>query len=316
MKKNHLFLFLILGSNMTTAQNLTQSDIGFQIGENFSIFQSAYQDPGSNGTGVTWDLSAMNGQLGQIDVTVSTNNTSNLPNSNILIITSSGPRSYLNLTNTLMETVGSEYGGEIREFTDPQTMLTFPFTSSTDFTDTFVSNSSGLGGNISGSIHVEFSGSGTLITPAGTFTDVVRVKQTRIQNYTSNSMPQVDTAVAYLWYKAGIHYQLAFVQSIESTVNDLENGYYTSAANLSTEENHLFYVDIYPNPASENIYIKSDGRINDLKIYHLSGELILEKEINDSPVIDLNTADLNSGIYFIHFFDENGTSCVKRFTKN
>lgn len=320
MKKNYLFLFLILGNSVVNAQSLTRNDIGLQVGDNFTIFQSGYHDPGANGTGVTWDLSAMNGQAGQIDVTVNNNSSgSGFPNANIFL-TVSGNNSYYNITNTYMETVGSEYSGGTQVYSDPLTMLTFPVTSSTDFTDTFESsNTNTLGELVTGTIHVEFSGTGTLITPAGTFTDVVRIKQTQIVHHMLNSVPQyVDTSVAYIWYKAGFHYQLAFVQSVESTVSDFQQGYYTSATvnNLSTEENQLFQVTIYPNPASERIQLQSNGKISDLKIYDVSGELVLDEAITHSPTIELNITDLNSGIYFIHVLDENGTSSVKRFIKN
>jgi len=315
MKKNYLFLFLILGNSVVNAQSLTRNDIGYQVGENFTIFPSAYQNPGSNGIGVTWDLSAMNGQAGQMDITISSN-TSGFPGANTLLVYPAGANSYMNITNTSLDVVGGEAGGSLSPFTDPQTLLMFPVTPSTDFTDTYEF----IAGNqtVTGNLHVEFSGYGTLITPAGTFTDVVRLKHTRIQNYTENSVPQVDSAVAYYWYKAGFHYQLAFVQSIESTLNDLESGYYSSVngSNLSTEENQLFQVTIYPNPASERIQLQSNGKISDLKIYDVSGELVLDEVITHSPTIELNISDLNSGVYFIHVLDENGTSSVKRFTKN
>lgn len=307
MKRKSLFLFLILINNIVNAQNLTRNDIGYQIGESYTMFQSAYQNPGSDGIGVTWDLSSMTDQFGQIDVTIS-DNTSLFPNSNTVMAMSVGYNDYFNITNNSIEVVGGDFnGGSIKNYTNAQTFINFPITSSSNFTDTYESNSNGGSEVTLGNIHEEFSGSGTLITPIGTFTDVVRLKQTRIQSSTINSITQTDTSISYLWYKAGIHHELAVINS--------ESGYYTSATNLNTEENQLFYVDIYPNPAFETIKLQSNGNISDLKIYDLSGELVLEKVITNFSIIELNVADLNSGIYFIHFFDENGATSVKRISK-
>ncbi|AEA42914.1 T9SS type A sorting domain-containing protein [Fluviicola taffensis] len=316
MKKSSLFLFLVLVNNITNAQNLTRSDIGYQIGENYIMFQSMYLNPGSDGIGVTWDLSSMTDQFGQIDVTIS-DNTSLFPNSNAVMAMSIGYNDYFNITNNSIEVVGGDFnGGSIKNYTNAQTFINFPITSLSNFTDTYESNSNGGSEVTLGNIHEEFSGSGTLITPIGTFTDAIRLKQTRIQSSTINSITQIDTTISYLWFKAGVHHELAVLQTIKSTLGDGENGYYTSAdPALKMEENQLFNVSIYPNPTSGNIQIKSTENILSLKIYKLSGELVLEKDISNSLGIELNIDNLNSGIYLIHFYDENGATSVKRISK-
>jgi len=54
--------------------------------------------------------------------------------------------------------------------------------------------------------------------------------------------------------------------------------------------------DIYPNPASDNLFIDVDGVYN-VKLYTESGKILKELEVNNQGMIDIK--NIASGIYFI-----------------
>ena len=85
------------------------------------------------------------------------------------------------------------------------------------------------------------------------------------------------------------------------------NGQYTTLANCQTicnltsvEENSKIIQLIYPNPATDNIYISNLKEENTLiKIYDINGRLVLENKISNNEY--LNISKLSKGIYQIKF---------------
>jgi hypothetical protein len=87
----------------------------------------------------------------------------------------------------------------------------------------------------------------------------------------------------------------------------VEMGYYTSAQ-LSVKEaslNHLF--DVFPNPASDRLFIVNRSENNQMKHYQVlntNGAVVMEGPIESSSYIDLN--EVSNGVYFLHIETENG----------
>jgi len=75
-------------------------------------------------------------------------------------------------------------------------------------------------------------------------------------------------------------------------------------------------VNIYPNPAKNLINIKSSDKIENVKIYNLTGQIVFDKMINDNSV-QINTSEYKSGIYFIKIRTKDGLINKKiTITKN
>jgi hypothetical protein len=76
------------------------------------------------------------------------------------------------------------------------------------------------------------------------------------------------------------------------------NGNYSSP--VLTISNSLNYVNVYPNPASNNCYIEfSDHLASDyIEIYNLTGVLVLRSKIETNKQ-NLNISQLKSGLYII-----------------
>ena len=68
-------------------------------------------------------------------------------------------------------------------------------------------------------------------------------------------------------------------------------------------------IKLYPNPVNNTLHIDSDVFIQQIKIYNMMGQQILEtKELN------INVSNLKSGVYFIRLNTMN-TKTIKQFIK-
>jgi uncharacterized membrane protein len=83
---------------------------------------------------------------------------------------------------------------------------------------------------------------------------------------------------------------------------------------LSTQENNLSQVSIYPNPVSDILNIHSKMNINKLEVYNVSGQKILTKQ-NVQGNQQINTSALQSGVYFILLISENDSKTIKLIKK-
>jgi hypothetical protein len=83
-------------------------------------------------------------------------------------------------------------------------------------------------------------------------------------------------------------------------------------AGIHEQTNNISSLDVYPNPASENININytSTSKNYSIKIYDAVGSLV--KEVETAKIISI--ADLKNGIYLLNIYDGK-TSSTKRFIK-
>ncbi len=71
---------------------------------------------------------------------------------------------------------------------------------------------------------------------------------------------------------------------------------------------------IYPNPASDLVYIKFEDELKNIKIgiSDINGQLIKEYYFySNKSLISINTSDFNNGVYFITIADNNTPICSK-----
>ncbi len=68
--------------------------------------------------------------------------------------------------------------------------------------------------------------------------------------------------------------------------------------------------ELYPNPSSDYIQIKSELRIDNIEVIDNSGKIILQ-----SAKTLINIGSFNSGIYFLRIYSENNT-IIKKIIKN
>ena len=103
------------------------------------------------------------------------------------------------------------------------------------------------------------------------------------------------------FYQGDIDDIKIFSSPLDSTmVADLYNEPNPTASTENMEESNF---SIYPNPATTSINIETEEKINDVLIFNVSGELIMNSELNDNS---LDISELPSGVYIIHLSTEEG----------
>ena len=90
-----------------------------------------------------------------------------------------------------------------------------------------------------------------------------------------------------------------------SSISDAENLGYTPCATTSIglELNGPDKVNIYPNPATDNIYISNLFEKSIIKIYDIQGKLVLENKISNKEYVNISI--LAKGIYQVKFEGNN-----------
>lgn len=88
------------------------------------------------------------------------------------------------------------------------------------------------------------------------------------------------------------------VDAFTETIGGTGNGGTASKLVVSEELN------IYPNPASDMVYINKLQNASEVKLVDASGRVI--KSVSGSGITELNVADVNAGLYFMIVNTENG----------
>lgn len=103
-----------------------------------------------------------------------------------------------------------------------------------------------------------------------------------------------------------------------NTVNNCSNSSTVSlqvATCLSVDEkNSLSQASIFPNPANNQLFIKSDKPITNIELYDITGKSLFKLIPSDSLnfVVDLKT--ISPGIYFVRLMDNTGHSAIKKLS--
>lgn len=319
MKKTYLLFGALCATFSVLAQpTINSTDLNPTIGETFSMIQSNYISEGSGGNNVTWDLSgATNNTTYNLSVSAATATT---PNANIDL--NFGGQSHMyQLNNASGQQIYNQLAGTTMiTFSDPMQMLTFPLSMSTNYTDNFAATFTSTGYNFDrqGTVEVVADGYGTLITPSGTFTDVIRVTITQLYTdvYSLGTIDYDVTSVA--WYKAGYHNALATSVTMITFQGTQQYTEYMVTAPVGIDElNVSENTYVYPNPTNDLLYIQTnDSDVTNYELFNLNGEVVY----SSSELIDgLNSVDmseLEQGIYLLKLTHLDESVETKRIVKN
>lgn len=156
---------------------------------------------------------------------------------------------------------------------------------------------------------------GTITTPAGTFTNTLRIRQL---NYSEDSIyidpgtgyqplsntTARDTTISYTWLKNAPN-------TLVFTMNEKMNGNAGSGISSSTSYYSATATEVptflkpkesiaFPNPSNGSKFITiplENKNATSLSIYNTLGELVKNEVVNDSEAILFETTLFNSGIY-------------------
>lgn len=279
------------------------------------------------GTNQTWNFASAAGTstaLNYINLSSSVEPTT-YPSANLVEVSGSG-ESYYNSASTSYTLEGLLTPGTLRIiYSDKREMLKFPITYPNVFNETFAGTveniSAGQTFDRSGTNVISADGYGALILPYATVNNVLRVTvardyddllgQTPIANY-------IDTLISF--YNATTKAVIASysVTYVNGSLIASQSSYIAQAdlvTGIDVIVNNANNVIIYPNPAKDQITIKSTSPIENVTIIDLTGKIIKEISPSFGLAQQVNTSDLSQGIYFVNYADENGTHTKKIIIK-
>jgi hypothetical protein len=226
---------------------------------------------------------------------------------------------YYKLTGDLAELVGTISSFQQNSFTtrfvNPETILGFPLLYNQTFTDTYISVNKITGGigpendTTFGTKTVKYDGYGSISTPQGFFSNVVRLKETDFTK-NSNLLTADNISTKYYWLKSGpVVFDPVFSLQFDTTtdlegnetfnVSGLTSGPVTSLTPVISNSE----ISAFPNPVSDvlNITYTTHSEISSsVSVFDLKGHLVDVAVLNKTPdQIQLHTKLLPSGIYTI-----------------
>lgn len=327
---------LLMACTAAYAQpTLTATGCNPTLGESYTLKTAAFESEGGSGPNQTWNLAMPGGVSGGLISVVapsSTPNGSSFTNASIALSnTSSGTILYQKTSGTSAQNYGFVGGGTVSPYSNPEDMIRFPF----NYTNTYSDNWAGQfvsGGNTffrSGKTTVTADAYGTLTTPNGTYTNVMRVHflqeykdSTDLGGFPFEIFYQNDQ---YMWYKDGVHAQLATVFTLESDVSAPVTGSNYLSGNtsgLSMADNVIASSNLYPNPATDKInieFVLADNKRVDILIFNELGQRMDFRKtldgLNGENSTELDVAALTAGVYFANIIVEGKIVAKQKFVK-
>jgi hypothetical protein len=174
--------------------------------------------------------------------------------------------------------------------------LVFPFTYGTISTD----SAQEVGQSSPISETITYDAYGTMITPFGTFNNVIRAS--RLQN---------NTYTDYIWYKTSPFGPILEVSQLIGGDRDFTFYEPSILATTSFNEKSIYVFTSLSNE-SLNIVIDDSMQISQTSIFDLSGKKILDQASNSSS---LDIERLARGIYFVQVATNNGIFTQKFIKK-
>jgi len=335
MKKFTLLCFcslLALGTSLK-AQSISNY-VAFVPGDSFTTqpIDTTGQTPGPSGTGQTWNFGSVS-NTGPVNVTAYT-----YPDSvtgfgvftGATVAIPGGVSNFYKLSASQLEYLGAKQPSTVGDmiYSNTEITMTYPITPTTSITDNFVGRQNYPGGGThylgrTGTISVQADGTGTIITPAGSFTNVIRVHT--IEDYIDTEhvgsvslTPKHYHTDKYTWYREGNRgfvYQfttLTFpIAGTTTTTRIIE--YKTSVSRVGIEELSAGHeVSVYPNPASESMTIAINTAAAEkvsVSLQNMAGQVVYE--LNDLNIqagknlIPMDVKGLPVGQYVVNIVGAN-----------
>ncbi len=335
MKKTLLFIALFSATGMIAQPTLTFPFSQDFLNETPTFHIGNSVEPGPAGSNQTWDFSSANfpaTQSGSFDDPANTSFASSYPNADLVGITEEdGATTYIfyNFESDGVYTAGLEIDGFItlsQPYSDPRRDLSSPMSYQDSYTDNAVFESTALGFTTEGESEyvVEVDGYGTVITPGGTFQNVLRihgVENTTLTFDIGIGEPIITETVidSYGWVIDGnpIPVFLTFEQTTDGEP-DGGNARYLSGFSLFTEEyNNLSGVSLYPVPAENFVNLDMGSNKTGLavvRIFDIRGTIVKEFTQGIDQLTRFDVSDLPSGFYSLNVQTEEGMA-TKHFTK-
>ena len=314
MKQFYLTLFIICSCSVIlhAQPTLTAANYTPLAGENFQQNFHGVTNPFPAGANQTWDFSNANATIYWIDI-YSYVTAASLPNASLFpganLATGSGnDYSFFNANSTAYELVGYISNGIQTNYSNTETLMTFPFTYTDSYTDSFSATYfDSVSFTRNGTINAVADGYGTVILPWGTISDVLRIHI--IEDYIDSSLQSASDTThmeVYQWFKPGIHYPVytIYEQTISGTIYRFGTYIDQASVGLSNATATDIMLNAYPNPCTEFIelsYVLATSAKVQYTVVNAIGQEVYrsEEENNGGGSINkrIDVSDLAEGIY-------------------
>ncbi|MBI2722313.1 MAG: T9SS type A sorting domain-containing protein [Bacteroidetes bacterium] len=316
MKKLYFTLLTAALGLHLNAQTLTQANHAPANGDVYSttICNGSITSPGNSGAGVTYNFN--NITLTSSVTTFSGTNSANstYTPANIVVSGNSGESSYyLSSSNEL-----KYFGGNIVlggfpatiTYTSPAVYAKYPMSLNTTTSSVTSGTLSALSNNgtFTGNMAVIADGSGTLILPGTTFTNVLRVVSSQTINFAIPSAGignGLINQVTYDFYTSGKKTPLftiatstvsgpPIITTTSQTIITIASNYLTGISSVDFEKENS--ISVFPNPSSSAINFETPSQsAKTISIYDINGKFIEGKSLNTS--LKLDVSNYANGIY-------------------
>ncbi len=293
----------------------------YSVGEvySYNFVNATGISPGDSGENITWDFSTLSSPTLISSTLVdpsSLSGGSNFPNANIGVkddvlnnesyyYTSPNAQGFYGAISN-----GSQ-GTTYVTYTDPQDWVQYPMTYQDQFSDTFAGTvETSAVFDRSGTAEVVADGYGTLITPAGTYNNVIRLKTTMDYGDSFNGTPFITyEETRYLWYDAGRGFPLMTLSMLNGGGASINSLSYLEISPLATSSPlaQTLGLSVSPNPASDWINIEyelTDQLAVNASIRNLMGQEVLnisnEVQHAGAHQLGIDLSGLSNGTYFLH----------------
>ncbi len=288
---------------------------------------------GASGSGQSWNFASLVSDSSYTETTVPAAGaigSSNFPTASYAVESTDGSTNvaaYFKVDANTWQMIGgfahATDGDVLLNYTDAMDILHFPASLNSTFTDDYaMAVTAGTSGFTRTGTNVALiDGSGSLTTPAGTFSNVLRQKS--IQNYTDDfgiPLPPPagqGTTTVYTWVSTDHPGYNLMTLTIDATstssdttvtyVNPNEVGFAEVAASQ--------HLNITPNPANElmTVNFASGEELTGVEVLDLSGRVVAKESIiGKMNIAVVSTSNLNNGMYILRAMNNKGASVTTK----
>ncbi|WP_298224777.1 T9SS type A sorting domain-containing protein [Flavobacterium sp.] len=194
--------------------------------------------------------------------------------------------SAINLNSNTFESMGYVDGNLIVRYSDTSVVFQFPYTFNTVINDTRLAD---MPGATPQSYTRTYDAYGTLITPFGTFPDVIRQKL------------ESENATAYIWIDSH-NFQVILAGSFDNP----QIYFYKDTTNLGVSQNQSKAFSMYPNPTTDAVTIHQNDmafKVHFVTVCDVSGKVLIAHEILDGDFKSFSLKDFSPGLYIVKIID-------------
>lgn len=312
MKKIYLSIITTLAAFSASAQ-LTDANHSPAAGEMFSTYQcDSMITPGASGAGALWNYATIVTHSSIVNnYTAAVNSNASYPQPGVAVASALSNMSYYKGSAASL----NYWGGNIvigsvaatLIYTSPAVVAAYPMslnTTSSSVTSGSISiPAAAQTGTFTGISNTIADGTGTLVLPTGTFTNVYRVVTTQTINFTT-SISGTVTQKNYDYYSVGTKEALFTISNATigtQFTSPSTQTIVTRSKPLVTSVNEnkavTFELGVYPNPSSTTVnFVTENAEAKQVLVYDITGKLVEKQNLIEGK-LKLDVSNYNTGLY-------------------